>query len=93
MVMRLADHLSEPGSARQLARALGVSDVMVSQWRSGIKTPAPAMCIQIESATGVQVRRWDLRPADWWLIWPESAREPGAPKIPKGASLPKVLAA
>lgn len=30
-----------------------------------------ATCAAIERATGGQVTRRELRPDDWWLIWPE----------------------
>lgn len=28
-------------------------------------------CVAIERVTGGAVTRRDLRPDDWWLIWPE----------------------
>lgn len=92
--MQLDDYLKRSAadfSARTLARALGVSDVMVSQWRSGLKFPAPAMCVRVEIATHEQVRRWDLRPHDWWAIWPELVDQDGAPTVPPEA--PKAVAA
>lgn len=30
----------------------------------------------------MQVRRWDLRPADWHRIWPELIGAEGAPVLP-----------
>jgi hypothetical protein len=27
--------------------------------------------------------RWDLRPNDWHLIWPELAKNPSAPPVPR----------
>lgn len=48
------------GSQTALARALGVSDMAVTQWkRRGV--PA-TRCNAIEAATGGQVTRHDLRP-------------------------------
>lgn len=85
MRMRLNDYLNSVGSARALARVVGVSDVMVSQWRAEQKTPAPAMCVLIERATDGVVRRWDLRPSDWSRIWPELIGQPGAPAVPSEA--------
>jgi len=32
-------------------------------------------CPAIEKATDGQVSRRDLRPDDWWLIWPELVTE------------------
>jgi len=33
----------------------------------------PDKCVAIEVATGGVVNRRDLRPNDWWKIWPELA--------------------
>lgn len=40
----------------------------------------PLVCLAIERATGGQVTRQDLRPDDYWLIWPDLAapQEEGA---------------
>lgn len=35
------------------------------------KHPNPATCVLIEKNSAGAVRRWDLRPDDWHLIWPE----------------------
>lgn len=40
------------------------------------------VCALIEQQSGGVVRRWDLRPADWHLVWPELVGVPGAPEIP-----------
>lgn len=59
------------GGRGALASALGVSASYVSQLVSGAR-PIPAeRCPAIEAVTGGAVTRRDLRPADWWLIWPE----------------------
>lgn len=65
------------GSQAALARALGVTPVTVGQWlkpevRTGRQVP-PKQCIRIEQVTGKQVKRQDLRPADWHEIWPPEA--------------------
>lgn len=31
----------------------------------------PELCVAIERATDGQVTRQDLRPEDYWLIWPD----------------------
>lgn len=46
-----------------------ISAQAVDKWKNG-KVP-PERCPAIESATGGAVTRRDLRPDDWWLIWPE----------------------
>lgn len=35
----------------------------------------------IENLTARAVRRWDLRPKDWHLIWPELIGSEGAPSL------------
>lgn len=42
----------------------------------------PAEAVQVEAKSGRQVRRWDLRQADWHRIWPELIGQEGAPPIP-----------
>ena len=71
---------AERGRAADLAKALGLNPVMVSQWAAGIKEVALVRCAEIERATGGAVRRWDLRPDDWHLIWPELIGAKGAPR-------------
>lgn len=78
-------YLESFGSARALAKSLGVADAMVSQWKSGQKRPSPAMASAIERETAGAVRRWDLRPDDWHRIWPELIGAAGAPAIPAEA--------
>lgn len=81
-VSQLDAYLREASTARALASAVGVSDVTVSQWRSRQKVPSPAMAVDVERATSGVVRRWDLRPDDWWRIWPELIGQPDAPAVP-----------
>lgn len=73
---------AERGAAAALARAVGVHPVMVSQWASGLKPVPVERCAVIEETTGKLVRRWDLRPGDWWKVWPELIATAGAPAIP-----------
>ncbi len=64
--MDLTTYLEIPRSGAALARALGVRQVMVSQWRRGIKQVPAERCPAIERATGGAVRCEDLRPdVDW----------------------------
>jgi hypothetical protein len=53
----------------------------VSQWLAGKAVPAER-CYPIERCTVGAVCRWDLRPADWWEIWPELINAKGAPTPP-----------
>lgn len=62
------------GSQRALARALGISAVAVGQWRSDgeqARDVPPKKCVCIERITQGKVSRKQLRPQDWWEIWPE----------------------
>lgn len=81
--MNLRDYITQGGrgAGTALARSLGVRPVMVSQWAGGKKPVPLGRCTDIERETGGRVRRWDLRPADWHLIWPELATIPGAPQV------------
>lgn len=72
--------ISLVGGVGKLAAALGVGQPVVSNWKSRGTTPDAAHCVAIESATRGQVRRQDLRPDDWRLIWPELVKAKGAPK-------------
>jgi DNA-binding transcriptional regulator YdaS (Cro superfamily) len=51
-----------------LAKALGVTPGAVNQWVSGLTTVSAERCIQIEQATGGQVRCEDLRPDVAWEV-------------------------
>lgn len=65
----------------ELAQIVGVSQPAVSGWvRRGVIPPA--RCALVERATSGRVMRWDLRPADWHLIWPELIDRPDAPPLP-----------
>ena len=78
--MDLRSYVSaERGRAARLAEAIGVNPVMVSQWASHVREVPVDRCTAIESATGGAVMRWDLRPTDWALMWPELIKAKGAP--------------
>lgn len=59
------------GSQVAMAAALGVSKAAVNQWKSEGRQVPLVHCLAIERRTGSLVTRRDLRPDDWWLIWPE----------------------
>jgi DNA-binding transcriptional regulator YdaS (Cro superfamily) len=82
--MKLDEYLSRPGSltVAQIAERIGVkSDAQIRQWQHGYsdRQPGAAYCVAIERATGGAVTRQDLRPDDYWLIWPDLP----VPKLPK----------
>lgn len=73
------------GSRKQLIDAIDVSPQSVWMWANGSRIPEPAVCVRIEAATHGAVRRWDIRPHDWHLIWPELIGTEGAPAVPERA--------
>ncbi|NYT38898.1 helix-turn-helix domain-containing protein [Allopusillimonas soli] len=59
------------GGLSALSRLLGVKPPTVHQWLSGLRPVPVERCAAIEQATQGKVTRRDLRPDDWYLIWPE----------------------
>jgi DNA-binding transcriptional regulator YdaS (Cro superfamily) len=64
---RAAEHL---GSLSALAAAIGVSQSAPSMWKARGAVPLEH-CLAIERATSGAVTRAELRPDDYWLIWPD----------------------
>lgn len=59
------------GGPSALARIAGVKPPVVHEW-IGAGRPVPERrCVLIEQGLSGAVTRRDLRPDDWWLIWPE----------------------
>lgn len=59
------------GAQSSLAKKLGVSPPVVSQWLN-FERPVPIeKCVSIERITNGEVTRKELRPNDWNRIWPE----------------------
>ena len=69
--MKLETYLSTVESAASLSKKLGITPVLISQWRTGARPIPIERCPAIEVATAGAVTRRDLRPDDWNLIWPE----------------------
>ncbi|MGL4640598.1 MAG: transcriptional regulator [Shewanella sp.] len=69
--MNLIDYLKEEGAQASLASVLQKSPAQVWQWKEGIRPVPIDLCAQIEKATDGQVTRQELRPDDFWLIWPD----------------------
>jgi DNA-binding transcriptional regulator YdaS (Cro superfamily) len=70
----------ERGRTQRLAELLGVSGSLMTQWARG-KPVSVERCPKIELLTAGAVRRWDLRPNDWWQVWPELVGAEGAPVV------------
>ncbi len=76
--MDIQTYLTDVETAASLARKLGISPVLISQWRSGNRPIPLERCVPIEQATDGLVTRKDLRPDDWHLIWPELKKSDAA---------------
>lgn len=61
------------GGVSALADRIGVHPVYLSQLAAAQdgRRPSPQLAVAIERATEGAVTRRELRPDDWWLIWPE----------------------
>jgi DNA-binding transcriptional regulator YdaS (Cro superfamily) len=83
------------GGTAEVARFVGVRLPSVSDWRKhGVpELRLIAMGAHIERVAGI--KRWELRPSDWHLIWPELVGTDGAPPVPAAqhAPLPERAAA
>lgn len=74
------------GTAKELADKLGISTSFLSQIAAGTSPVSAERCVAIEKATNGAVMRWDLRPDDWHLIWPELRRRKDAPAVSKAVA-------
>lgn len=65
----------ERGGIAEFAGKVGVSPVYLSQLAAELdgRVPSPELCVVIERATDFTVTRQELRPSDFWLIWPDLA--------------------
>lgn len=61
------------GSQAELARSLKVTPPTVNQWIKGIRPIPLITCVVIENITDGKVTRQELRPNDFWKIWPDLA--------------------
>lgn len=71
--MKLSDYLTSQGhgAVHAMATAIGAHAPDVSDWRNSRRSVPIERCVQIEQFTDGAVSRRDLRPGDWWHIWPE----------------------
>ena len=81
--MNVKEYLQTSGiSGQKLAVMINVAPSYLSQMISAMRPWKPAYCVSIERITEGKVTRQDLRPNDYWLIWPELK----APKNAKPAA-------
>lgn len=70
--MNLNQYLNQPNISKiDFANNLKVTNGMVSQWLSGHRPISPEKCLAIENYTKRLVKRQELRPDDYWKIWPD----------------------
>lgn len=81
--MNLAQYVGQArGRQSDIARSIGCQPQLVWQWTNLVRPVPLERCIPIERATDGAVTRWDLRPDDWYRIWPELIGAEGAPPVP-----------
>ena len=81
--MNLKNYLSKIETNAGLARKLGVSASLVSQWKNGTRPIPFEWCPQIEKVTNGLVTRKDLCPKNWGMLWPELAEQEQLKKVAK----------
>jgi DNA-binding transcriptional regulator YdaS (Cro superfamily) len=71
------------GGVAKFAAELGITPIYLAQLsgRQNGREPSPALCVDMERLSGMQIRRWDARPGDWHRIWPELIGAEGAPAV------------
>lgn len=70
-------YLKRRGAGKELAVAIGISPVVISQWKTCARPIPSEHCIEIERATEGAVRCEELRPdIDWGYLRASSAIEP-----------------
>lgn len=67
----------------ELAAMVHISDPYLYQCLTGRKAMKPEEAVRVEVESRLALRRWHLRPRDWWLIWPELIGTEGAPAVPQ----------
>lgn len=69
--MDLDTYLAKIETASSLSKRTGIIQVLLSQWRKKVRPVPFDKCVIIEKTTNGIVTRKDLRPDDWFVIWPE----------------------
>ena len=63
-----------------LAAACGATRGHLQNIVYGLRPCSPELAAALERESQSAVRRWDMRPDDWHLIWPELIGSAGAPE-------------
>jgi DNA-binding transcriptional regulator YdaS (Cro superfamily) len=75
-----------PDEREALAIASGTTLGHLRNVSYGTRSAAPELAVAIERETNGAVMRWDLRPDDWRLIWPELLKRKDSPKPEKAGA-------
>lgn len=67
---------------KRLAQKAGVDEQYLYQCLTGRRNMDAAEARDVETVLDGELMRWDLRPKDWFRIWPELASMVGAPPVP-----------
>lgn len=84
------------GGTTCVARKTRVRPPSVHEWRKKRSIPLDKLVLiacEIEQASGMEIRRWQLCPDDWRRIWPELIGTDGAPDLPPASAQPAQEAA
>ena len=68
-----------PSERVRLAELGGTDPAYLYQCLTGRRNMGPVEAVRVEAATKKALRRWDLCPGNWHLIWPELVGKKGAP--------------
>lgn len=81
--MKLTNYLKplSPMERADFALEVGTTVAHLNNVKYGLRTASAALTRSIATRTGRQVAEWDLRPDDWWKIWPELISLPDAPIV------------
>lgn len=71
--------IEKVGGPSKAAGLLGCSVQAACFYRDGKRSFPVEFCARLSAASGVA--RWEMRPADWHLIWPELVGTEGAPQV------------
>lgn len=81
--MQLSEYLgAERGRFVRVASELKIAAAWLSQMADKKRPTPPHLVPEIERLSDYAVRRWEMRPSDWHLIWPELVGTEGAPDTP-----------
>lgn len=64
------------GSQKKLAEKLGCTQVQISQWCHCLISVPVYICCLLERITEGKIKRKDMRPDDWFLVWPDLLKTP-----------------